>query len=220
MDSCGFNSRKKEACASSQYACIIRVHRFTNSPYDLKTPKRNCMTDTGHWKNVRRSISHHTNMMTAVRPAPCSKRSAHVRKMIRNSVALHPHRAGIQACGNLYKTTHHALLIPQLQGAKLASNMHVMGEFQCVTRRKQHRPGIASNDNTMHATTARSSADLTKPNQTPTRHNLAKDTIILHIATPQAASTTRTRRTYTGMRPHAPGQQAGDHSVPAHPERH
>lgn len=75
VDSCGFHSRKQEACASSQYACIITVHRFTNSPYayDLKTPKRNCMTDTGHWMNVRRSRSHHTNMMAAVRPAPCSK---------------------------------------------------------------------------------------------------------------------------------------------------
>ena len=29
-----------------------------------------------------------------------------------------------------------------------------------VTRRKQQRPGIASNDNTMHVFTARSSADL------------------------------------------------------------
>ena len=32
----------------------------------------------------------------------------------------------------------------------------------CVTRRKQRRLGIASNDNTTHLTTARSSADLTK----------------------------------------------------------
>ena len=35
-----------------------------------------------------------------------------------------------------------------------------------VTRRKQQRSGTAPNDNTMHVTTARSSADLTKPNQT------------------------------------------------------
>ena len=40
---------------------------------------------------------------------------------------------------------------------------------KCVTRRKQQRPGIASNDNTTHVPTARSSADLTKPNQTPTQ---------------------------------------------------
>ena len=52
----------------------------------------------------------------------------------------------------------------------------------CVTRRKQHRPGIASNDNTMHVPTARSSANLTKPNHTPTRHTRAKDRIIPQIA--------------------------------------
>ena len=49
----------------------------------------------------------------------------------------------------------------------------------CVTQRKQHRPGIASNENTMHVKTARSSADLTKLNLTPTpQYTLAKDTII------------------------------------------
>ena len=37
----------------------------------------------------------------------------------------------------------------------------------CVTQRKQHRPGIASNDNTIHAATARRRADLTTPSQTP-----------------------------------------------------
>ena len=37
-----------------------------------------------------------------------------------------------------------------------------------VTRRKPQRPGIASNDTTTHVPTARSSADLTKPNHTPT----------------------------------------------------
>ena len=44
-----------------------------------------------------------------------------------------------------------------------------------VTRRKQERPGNASNDNTAHMPTARISADLTKPNHTPTRHTLTKD---------------------------------------------
>ena len=76
----------------------------------------------------------------------------------------------------------------------------------------------------MHVTTTRSSADLTKPNQTPTRYNLAKDIIILiilQISTPQTASRQRTHLsplTYTGMQPHAPGQPAGDHPVPAHTE--
>ena len=45
---------------------------------------------------------------------------------------------------------------------------------RCVTRRKQHQPGITPNDNTTHMPTARSSAALTKPNHTPTRHPLAK----------------------------------------------
>ena len=61
-----------------------------------------------------------------------------------------------------------------------------------VTQRKQHRPGIASNDNKIHVPTARSSADLTTQTHTPTRHTLAKDRIILRIATPQAASSQRT----------------------------
>ena len=39
--------------------------------------------------------------------------------------------------------------------------------------------------------TARSSANLTKPNPTPTRHTLTKDKIILQTATPQAASSQR-----------------------------
>ena len=61
-----------------------------------------------------------------------------------------------------------------------------------VTRRKRQRPGIASNDHTMHVPTATSSANLTKRNQPPTRHTLAKDTMILQIATPQATSSQRT----------------------------
>ena len=49
-----------------------------------------------------------------------------------------------------------------------------------------------------------------------------KDTIILRIATPQIASSNSTlkRRTYTGMRLHTPGQQAGGYLVPARTERH
>ena len=34
--------------------------------------------------------------------------------------------------------------------------------------------------------------------------------------TPSRIKSTHTRRTYTGIQPHAPGQQAGDHPVPAH----
>ena len=61
-----------------------------------------------------------------------------------------------------------------------------------VLHGKQQRPGIAPNDNTMHVTIVRSSADLPKRNQTPTRHTLANDTIPLQTATPQAASSQHT----------------------------
>ena len=44
----------------------------------------------------------------------------------------------------------------------------------------------------MNVTTARSSADLMDPNQTPMQHTLAQDKIILQTATPQAASSQRT----------------------------
>ena len=57
----------------------------------------------------------------------------------------------------------------------------------CVTRRKQHRLGIAPNTNTTHVPTAGSSAALTKPNQTPTRHPRAKGKIILQTVTTHAA---------------------------------
>ena len=40
--------------------------------------------------------------------------------------------------------------------------------------RKKRRPGIAPNDNTTHVPTAGSSAALTKPNHTPTRHPAQK----------------------------------------------
>ena len=38
--------------------------------------------------------------------------------------------------------------------------------------------------------------------------------------TPSRMKSTHTRLTYTGTPPHSPGQQAGDHPVPAHTERH
>ena len=50
-----------------------------------------------------------------------------------------------------------------------------------VTRRKQHRPGIAPNANTTHVPTAGSSAALTKPNHTPTPHPRAKGKILLLV---------------------------------------
>ena len=56
-----------------------------------------------------------------------------------------------------------------------------------VTQRKQHRPGIGPNDNTTHVPTAGSSAALTKPNHSPTRHPRAKGKIILQMVTPHAA---------------------------------
>ena len=57
----------------------------------------------------------------------------------------------------------------------------------CVTWRKQHRPGIAPNDNKTPVPTAGSCAALTKPNHTPTRHPYAKGKIILQMVTPHTA---------------------------------
>ena len=53
------------------------------------------------------------------------------------------------------------------------------------------------------------------------RYTLTKQTIFLKVSTPPSRSnSTHTRRTYTGMRPHAPGQLVGEHPVPAHTESH
>ena len=61
---------------------------------------------------------------------------------------------------------------------KTASSNGAQPHSCCVTRRKQHQPGITPNDNTTHVPTAGSSAALTKPNHTPTRHPRAKGKII------------------------------------------
>ena len=92
------------------------------------------------------------------------------------------------------------------------------GSLTRVTRRKQQQPGITPNDNTTHVPTAGSSAALTKPNQTPTRHPRAKakQSYKRSHPTPHEADA----HTYTRMRPHAPSHQVGDHPVPAHTERH
>ena len=100
-----------------------------------------------------------------------------------------------------------------------------LGDAGCVTRRMQHKPSNTQESkqrSTQQRTTATSSANLTEPNQTPTRYTFVKDAVILHVATPQAASSylTYTCRTYQGMRPHAPGKQAGGHLVSTHTERH
>ena len=63
----------------------------------------------------------------------------------------------------------------QWHAAVLCLEYHASG----VTRRKQHQPGITLNDTTTHVPTAGSSAALTKPNQTPTRHPRAKGKTIL-----------------------------------------
>ena len=67
-------------------------------------------------------------------------------------------------------------------------------QCRCYTEKATalQRPGIASNDNTTHVPTARSSADLTKPKHPPKRHTRAEDKIILRMATPQAAASHRT----------------------------
>ena len=78
----------------------------------------------------------------------------------------------------------------------------------CVSRRKQHRPGIAPNANTTHVPTAGSSAAPTKPNHTPSRHSRAKGKLLLQTVTPHAAGSRRTHvsrtqecaRTHGGIR--------------------
>ena len=60
----------------------------------------------------------------------------------------------------------------------------------------------------------------TKPNsnaiQPRERHNNPNNPTNIH--TPNRITSTHTPLTYTGMQPHAPGQPAGDHPVPAHTE--
>ena len=105
--------------------------------------------------------------------------------------------------------------------SKLYMYVYIKISTRCVTRRKQHQPGITPNDNTTHVPTAGSSAALTKPYHTPTwdppggsPRNRQNNRINGHT------KPTHTRITYTRMRPHAPSHQAGDHPVPGHTERH
>ena len=65
--------------------------------------------------------------------------------------------------------------------------VHAYAMSSGVTRRKQHRPGIAPNANTTHVPTAGSSAAPTKPNHTPTPHPRAKGKPLLQTVTPHAA---------------------------------
>ena len=73
-----------------------------------------------------------------------------------------------------------------------ASRSHLQQTTRgCVTRRRQNKPSNTQEPKqrlTQQRTSARSSANLTKPNQTPSRYTLVKDTTILHAATPQAAA--------------------------------
>ena len=69
---------------------------------------------------------------------------------------------------------------------------HICDCSLCVTRRKQHRPGIAPNANTTHVPTAGSSAAPTKLNHTPSRHSRAKGKLLLQMVTPHAAGSRRT----------------------------
>jgi len=98
----------------------------------------------------------------------------------------------------------------------------VSAELECVTRSKQRKPSNtqdAKQRSAQHSTTARSIADLTKPNQTPNAihpHKRQYNRTSSH--TPSRIKSAHTGRTYTGVCSHAPVQQAGDHPVPAHTE--
>ena len=92
---------------------------------------------------------------------------------------------------------------------------------KCVTRRKQHRPGIAPDANTTHDPNRRKqcSPSETKSYSNPTPPRKRQNTPT-NGHTPYRMKPTHTRLTYTRMRPHRPSHQAGDHPVPAHTERH
>ena len=70
------------------------------------------------------------------------------------------------------------MLLRGLSGGTCTAFSVVRGLQGSVTRRKRHQPGMTPVDNTTHVPTAGSSAVLTKPNHTPTRHPRAKGKII------------------------------------------
>ena len=62
-----------------------------------------------------------------------------------------------------------------------------------VTRRKQHRPGIAPNADKTHVPTAGSSVALTQTNHTPTRHPRARQNTSTNGHTPRRMGTCHVR---------------------------
>ena len=86
-----------------------------------------------------------------------------------------------------------------------------------VTRRKQHRPGIAPNANTrtfqpQEAVQLQRNQTILQPDTPAQKANYSHK---WSHPTPHEADA----HTYTRMRPHAPSHQAGDHPVHAHTER-
>ena len=72
---------------------------------------------------------------------------------------------------------------------------------------EKERPGNASNDNTAHMPTARSSEDLTEPHSNAT-HPHKRQNNLTNGHTPSRIKSTHTHLTYTGTGPHAPGHWA------------
>ena len=96
--------------------------------------------------------------------------------------------------------------------------MHMLGLCNTETATPaRHRPERQHNSRSNHR--KQCSPNETKPysNPTPPRK---RQTTPTNGHTPCRMKPTHKRLTYTRMRPHAPSQQAGDHPVPAHTERH
>ena len=129
-----------------------------------------------------------------------------------NSNTIHPRKT------QLFYTCPKSKMCP-------VSDVRSHTRLLCVTRRKQHRPGIAPNDNTTHVPTACANRmkqcspneTIAYSNPTPPRKRQNNPT---NGHTPRRMKPTHTHLTYTRTRPHVPSHQAGDHPVPAHTERH
>ena len=148
------------------------------------------------------------------------------RKQLRTYIAGH-RRDAVETVG-----IDSDVSVRQLRGSSGAAVINVTRygftcemRIPCVTSRSQIKPSNTQEPKQRLAqqrTTARSSANLLKPTQTPPRYTIVQDIRVLQIPEVQAASSksTHTCRAYTGMRPHAPGHQESGHPVPTRTGRH
>ena len=97
------------------------------------------------------------------------------------------------------------------------------GVWLCYTEKAeqaQQQPGTKTTINPAQVNRKKQCGpNETKPNSNAI-HPRKRQNSPTNNHTPSRIKSTHTHRTYTGMRPHAPGQQAGDHPVPVHTERY